>query len=136
MEELLKAGYTQVVDVDIKGYFDTISHERLMERVQERIADGRGNGDPRRVPQTRGNRTLKGWYGYFKDVHPNVMKETEQWIRMRLRTILRGRAGRRGRSRKRDNIEWGSHYFNEHGLFSLFAARELEIANLRKGANY
>jgi RNA-directed DNA polymerase len=55
---------------------------------------------------------------------------------MRLRSILRGRAGRRGRSRKRDNIEWGNHYFNEHGLFSLLAARELEIANLREGANY
>ena len=38
---LLKEGYTYVVDADLKSYFDTIPHERLMERVAERISDGR-----------------------------------------------------------------------------------------------
>ena len=41
VEELLRAGHTHVVDVDIKGYFDTIPHDRLMAQVRERIADGR-----------------------------------------------------------------------------------------------
>jgi RNA-directed DNA polymerase len=41
VEELLRAGNTHVVDVDIKGYFDTIPHDRLMTLVRERIADGR-----------------------------------------------------------------------------------------------
>jgi RNA-directed DNA polymerase len=41
VEELLRAGNTYVVDVDIKGYFDTIPHDRLMALVRERIADGR-----------------------------------------------------------------------------------------------
>ena len=36
-----EAGNTHVVDVDIKGYFDTIPHDRLMDLVRERIADGR-----------------------------------------------------------------------------------------------
>lgn len=38
---LLKAGYTWVVDADIKSYFDTIPHEALVERVEEKIADSR-----------------------------------------------------------------------------------------------
>jgi len=39
--ELLKAGYTWIVDADLKGYFDTISHEGLMALVRERVTDGR-----------------------------------------------------------------------------------------------
>jgi retron-type reverse transcriptase len=34
-------GYTCVVDADLRKYFDTIPHERLMEVVRQRIADGR-----------------------------------------------------------------------------------------------
>ena len=41
VEGFLKAGSTWVVDADLKSYFDTIPHERLLTRVQERIADGR-----------------------------------------------------------------------------------------------
>lgn len=37
----LKEGYVHVVDVDIKGYFDSIPHDRLMELVQGHISDGR-----------------------------------------------------------------------------------------------
>jgi RNA-directed DNA polymerase len=36
-----RAGYEYVVDLDIQSYFDTISHEILMRKVRERIADGR-----------------------------------------------------------------------------------------------
>jgi RNA-directed DNA polymerase len=41
VSELLADGYTFVVDADLEGYFDTIPHERLMQRVEERISDGR-----------------------------------------------------------------------------------------------
>jgi RNA-directed DNA polymerase len=41
VDRLLKAGYTQVVDADLKGYFDSIPHERLMERVESSVSDGR-----------------------------------------------------------------------------------------------
>ncbi len=39
--DLLKAGYTHVVDADLKSYFDTIPHQPLMERIGYKIADGR-----------------------------------------------------------------------------------------------
>ena len=41
VEQHLKAGYTYVVDADLKAYFDSIPHERLMKDVRTRIADGR-----------------------------------------------------------------------------------------------
>lgn len=41
VEDLLEEGYTYVVDADLEGYFDRIEHDRLMERVGERISDGR-----------------------------------------------------------------------------------------------
>jgi len=41
VERLLREGCPHVVDVDIKGYFDNIPHESLMELVKERISDGR-----------------------------------------------------------------------------------------------
>ena len=41
VDVLLKAGYTHVVDADLKSYFDTIPHQPLMERVGHKIADGR-----------------------------------------------------------------------------------------------
>jgi RNA-directed DNA polymerase len=40
VDQLLKAGYVYVVDADLKGYFDSIPHDRLLSRVKEKIADG------------------------------------------------------------------------------------------------
>ena len=41
MDQLLKAGHTHIVDVDIKGYFDSIPHGQLMALVREHLSDGR-----------------------------------------------------------------------------------------------
>ena len=41
MDELLKAGYTFIVDADLKSYFDTIPHDRLMTLVGQKVSDGR-----------------------------------------------------------------------------------------------
>ena len=41
VDQLLKEGQTWVVDADLKSYFDTIPHERLLKRVEEKVADGR-----------------------------------------------------------------------------------------------
>jgi len=41
VEGWLKQGYTFVVDADLRSYFDTIPHARLLERVKEHVSDGR-----------------------------------------------------------------------------------------------
>jgi len=41
VDTLLKAGHDWVVDADLKSYFDTIPHDRLLALVKERVADGR-----------------------------------------------------------------------------------------------
>jgi len=41
VDRLVKEGYTHVVDADLKGYFDTIPHDRLMGLVEGSISDGR-----------------------------------------------------------------------------------------------
>lgn len=41
VDTLLQAGYTYVVDADLKGYFDTIPHQPLMGKVRDKVADGR-----------------------------------------------------------------------------------------------
>ena len=40
VDELLKAGYEQVVDADLKSYYDSIPHEPLMKGIEEKLADG------------------------------------------------------------------------------------------------
>lgn len=281
VEELLRAGSTQVVDVDIKGYFDAIPHDRLMALVRERIADGRvlglvegflkqgviegtdwqeakregtpqggvvspllaniyldpldwlivgsgfemvryaddmvvlcrGRGEaaaalellkewmakaglelhpdktrlvdmaladshfdflgyrfhrtrrgrllrlvrPKSLrklresikPKTRRtngksmdaivadiNRTLKGWYGYFKHAHAGELSRIDQWTRMRLRSILRKRHGGQGRGHGRDHYRWPNRYFTGLGLHCLLEAKVSETAGLRNGANH
>lgn len=41
LEELLKGGKVWVVDADITGFFDNIDHEKELEQVNRRIADGK-----------------------------------------------------------------------------------------------
>ncbi len=41
VDQLLKEGSTIVLDVDLKSYFDTIPHEELMDRIGQKISDGR-----------------------------------------------------------------------------------------------
>ena len=40
VDQLLKAGKVWVIDADLKGYFDSIPQDKLMEAVAEHISDG------------------------------------------------------------------------------------------------
>jgi RNA-directed DNA polymerase len=71
------------------------------------------------------NRTLRGWFEYFKHSYRSTFPELDGWIRMRLRSILRKHQGRSGRGRGADHHRWPNAYFAEHGLFNLTTAHAL-----------
>jgi RNA-directed DNA polymerase len=41
VDRLLKEGFTHVVDADLKSYFDTIPHDRLLTEVGRKVTDGK-----------------------------------------------------------------------------------------------
>ena len=41
VDRAIKAGYTWVVDADIRAFFDTVDHEKLIDAVAEEVSDGR-----------------------------------------------------------------------------------------------
>ena len=59
--QLIEDGNTFVVDADFESYFDTIPHERLMQRIEERISDGRILG------------LVRGWLGQ------DIMQDLQRW---------------------------------------------------------
>ena len=61
VERWLKEGYTFVVDADLRSYFDTIVHGRLMECIKERVSDGR---------------VLELIEAYL---HQDIVKDMEKW---------------------------------------------------------
>jgi RNA-directed DNA polymerase len=57
VNELLRAGYTDIVDADLSKYFDTIPHSELMQCVARRIVDRQ------MLSVTNGKRRLTGGKG-------------------------------------------------------------------------
>ena len=68
------------------------------------------------------NRTLKGWFEYFKHSYKTTFPSEDGWIRGRLRSLLRKRLGRQGRACGNDHHRWPNRFFTEQGLVSLTAA--------------
>jgi len=129
---------TTIVDVREKGFaflgyqFQTTRQGRLTRWPREKSMQKLKDTIRTKTKRTNGfslaaiiadvNRTLRGWFGYFKHSCRSTFVEVDGWVRMRLRSILRKRAGRRGRGRGRDHQRWTKAYFAEHGYFSLEAA--------------
>lgn len=68
------------------------------------------------------NRSLMGWFEYFKHSNKWTYPAIDGWTRRRLRSILRRRSKRKGISCGSDHQRWPNRYFLDHGLFCLKAA--------------
>lgn len=122
---------TRIVDASQRGGFDFLGwhFERGMKWPRDKSRDRmktvlreetrRTSGDSLLMIVSRLNRRLRGWYGYFRGGIRNIYARLDEWLRMRLRSLLRWRAGREGRGRGQDHQRYPNAYFAELGLLSL-----------------
>ena len=125
---------TRVVDLTQKGGFDFLgyhfergskwprkkSEQKMKDRV--RAITKRTSGQSLSAIITQLKPILQGWYEYFKHSNRGTWRPLDQWVRQRLRSILRKRCHRKGRGRGADYQRWPNAYFEAQGLFSFVAA--------------
>jgi RNA-directed DNA polymerase len=127
---------TRITDARERGGFDFLGYhfERGMhwpKRESERrfrraikAKTRRSSGDSLTTIIARINPIIRGWYGYYRHGHPRTYAPLDGYVRGRLRSILRKRTGRRGRSRGADHQRWPNAFFTACGLFTMSAARQ------------
>lgn len=69
------------------------------------------------------NPIMKGWLAYYQHSRPFALCRLDQFVRRRLRTMLRKRRKRKGRARGTDNQRWPNAYFHKLGLCNLEQTR-------------
>ena len=127
---------TRIVDASQNGGFDFLGYhfergrrwprQKSMDKFKETIRSktGRLNPRPLGVIVKDVNRSLTGWFEYFKHSAGNVFSPLDGWVRGRIRAILRRRHKLRGRARGRDHQRWNNNYLASLGLISLALARK------------
>lgn len=135
---------TRIVDATQPGGFDFLGYhferglkwprEKSLGKLRDtiRVKTRRTNGHSLKVTIEDLNRTLKGWFGYFKHSYPTTFRTEDGWVRGRLRSILRKRSGQRGRACGEDHHRWPNAFFAELGLFSLTHAHAVACQSLTR----
>jgi len=136
---LLHPTKTKIVHVDEEGFeflgYRFIKHRRFprpksLAKLKDTIRSKtkRNNGQSLQAIIADLNRTLRGWYEYFKHSWKTTFPDLDGWVRMRLRSILRRRSKRKGRgSTISDSKLYPIRFFAEQGLFSMTDARAREF---------
>lgn len=133
---------TRIVTLDegfeFLGYRFAGSHRWPRKKSLQKLTDSvraqtrRANGQSLQQIIGALNATLRGWFAYFQHSHRRTFARIDGWVRMRLRSILRKRNGRRGRGRGSDHQRWPNAFFAEQGLFSLATAHRLACQPSRR----
>jgi RNA-directed DNA polymerase len=136
---LLHPDKTRLVDATQRGGFDFLGYhfergwkwprKKSLDKFKDAIRGKtrRANGHSLEQIISDVNRSVRGWFEYFKHSHPNTFGSLERWLRMRLRSILRKRRGGKGRGRGSDHQRWPNAYFAKLGLFSMAKARGMAV---------
>ena len=124
---------TKIVDVNVNG-FDFLGYhfwgtkrwprEKSLQKLRATLkpVTKRTNGQSLTYVIARINQTLRGWFAYFQHSHKSTFRRVDQWVRQRLRGILRRRRKLRGRARGADFKRWPNAFFTKQGLYCLVTA--------------
>ena len=135
---------TRVVDARQPGGFDFLGYhfergyrwprEKSLRKLKDtlRRKTRRTNGQSLQEIISEVNRTLVGWFEYFKHSHRTTYPRLDKWSRMRFRSILRKRLGRKGCGRGRDHQRWPNAFFVRQGLIALTTAHVLACQSSRR----
>jgi len=105
---------TRLVDASQRGGFDFLGYhfergtkwprKKSLDKLKDtiRIKTRRNNGRSMKAICRDLNRSLKGWFEYFKHGAPHVYESVDGYVRGRLRSILRHQTKRKGRARAID----------------------------------
>jgi RNA-directed DNA polymerase len=122
---------TRIVDASQRGGFDFLGYhfERGMKwpraksvrKFKENIRQKTQRHEGRSLQAICAdlNRTLRGWFEYFKHSKSTTFHPLDGYVRGRLRSILRKRDHGKGQGRGRDHQRWPNAYFHAQGLLSL-----------------
>ncbi len=97
------------------------SLDKLKETIREKTR--RTRGQSLKVVVADLNRSLRGWFGYFKHARPSIFDELDRMIRRRLRAMLLKQDKRPGvGNEQRDHRQWPNAFFANAGLIALHTA--------------
>jgi RNA-directed DNA polymerase len=101
-----------------RRYVRKKSLDKLKQTIRQKTARTRGQSLAFVIVDL--NRTLRGWFGYFKHAHPRTFLKLDTLIRRRLRAMLRKQTHRPGFGKARaDHQRWPNAFFANAGLFAL-----------------
>jgi RNA-directed DNA polymerase len=132
---------TRIVDASQHGGFEFLGwhfergykwpREKSVKRFKQSLREKtpRNLGENLRETIVGINRQLRGWSQYFSGGNGYINGTLDEWLRVRLRSILRRRAKRKGRGRGRDHQRYPNAYFAELGLISLKALAQAKRAS-------
>ena len=135
---------TRIVDASQKGGLDFLGYhferghrwprQKSIDKFRETIREKTRRLNPRPLREIVAdvNRTLQGWFEYFRHSVKNVFVKQDQFVRQRLRTLQRKRHKLQGRARGQDHQRWPNAYFADLGLISLALARDKASRSLRR----
>jgi RNA-directed DNA polymerase len=109
-----EAGRRFVRDKSLKAFKD---------KVREKTGRSRGDSLGRIIIDL--NQLLRGWFEYFKHARPRLFRRLDQFVRRRLRAVLRKQEKRPSMGHSEaDHRRWPNAFFADQGLFTLLTAHD------------